>query len=107
MFCAASFAAPSATAATSASRTPFLGKLVDVLGTTMGHVFPEVLAKAQLIKKTLTQEEESFLRTLDRGIEIFEYAVATGSGPYRAPSRGENGLANATSLQIFLGCGGI
>ena len=41
---------------------PFLGKLVDVLGATMGHVFPEVVAKAELIKKTLTNEEESFFR---------------------------------------------
>ena len=50
----------------------FLGKLVDVLGKTMGHVFPEVVAKAELIKKTLTQEEESFLRNLERGIQLFE-----------------------------------
>ncbi len=53
-------------------KEPFLGKLVDVLGKTMGHVFPEVVAKAELIKKTLTNEEESFLRTLERGIELFE-----------------------------------
>jgi alanyl-tRNA synthetase len=53
-------------------REPFLGKLVAVLGATMGHIFPEVVAKAELVKKTLTREEESFLRTLERGIEIFE-----------------------------------
>jgi len=53
-------------------REPFLGKLVDVLGVTMGTIFPEVVAKAETIKKTLTQEEESFLRTLERGIDLFE-----------------------------------
>ena len=52
-------------------KEPFLGKLVDVLGKTMGHIFPEVVAKADLIKKTLTNEEESFFRTLERGIELF------------------------------------
>jgi len=57
-------------------REPFLGKLVAVLGTTMGHVFPEVVAKADLIRKTLTNEEESFFRTLERGIELFESAAA-------------------------------
>jgi alanyl-tRNA synthetase len=57
-------------------KEPFLGKLVTILGTTMGHIFPEVVAKAELIKKTLTQEEESFLRTLERGIQLFERAVA-------------------------------
>jgi alanyl-tRNA synthetase len=56
-------------------REPFLGKLVDVLGLTMGHIFPEVLAKADHIKKTLTQEEESFLRTLDAGIEINDSVI--------------------------------
>ena len=53
----------------------FLGKLVDVLGATMGHVFPEVVAKTEHIKKTLLQEEESFLRTLERGIQLFEQEV--------------------------------
>jgi alanyl-tRNA synthetase len=57
-------------------REPFLGKLVDVLGATMGAVFPEVLNQAELIKKNLTQEEESFFRTLERGIELFEEAQA-------------------------------
>jgi alanyl-tRNA synthetase len=53
-------------------KEPFLGTLVFVLGTTMGEIFPEVVAKAEHIQKTLRQEEESFLRTLERGIELFE-----------------------------------
>jgi alanyl-tRNA synthetase len=56
-------------------REPFLGKLVDVLGATMGHVFPEVVKQAALIKTTLKNEEESFFRTLERGIELFEEMV--------------------------------
>jgi alanyl-tRNA synthetase len=58
-------------------REPFLGSLVFVLGTTMGETFPELVRKAELIQKTLRQEEESFLRTLERGIELFESAVDT------------------------------
>jgi alanyl-tRNA synthetase len=57
-------------------REPFLGKLVAVLGSTMGHIFPEVVKQADLIKKTLTQEEESFFRTLERGIETFDHILA-------------------------------
>ncbi len=53
-------------------REPFLGKLVAVLGATMGQIFPEVIAKADLIRKTLTNEEESFFRTLERGISLFD-----------------------------------
>jgi alanyl-tRNA synthetase len=53
-------------------KEPFLGKLVHILSSAIGHVFPEVVTKADHVKKTLVQEEESFLRTLDRGIEHFE-----------------------------------
>jgi len=53
-------------------KEPFLGKLVAVLGSTMGHIFPEVVVKADLIRKTLTNEEESFFRTLERGNQVFE-----------------------------------
>jgi alanyl-tRNA synthetase len=56
-------------------KEPFLGQLVDVLGQTMGPVFSEVVAKAGLIQKTLRQEEESFLKTLERGIELFESVI--------------------------------
>ena len=61
-------------------REPFLGTLVFVLGTTMGEVFPELVRKAELIQKTLRLEEESFLRTLERGIELFESAAGTVAG---------------------------
>ena len=57
-------------------RDPFLGKLVDVLAETMGGIFSEIVAKAVLIRTTLRNEEESFFRTLERGIELFDTAVA-------------------------------
>jgi len=41
----------------------------------MGHIFPEVVAKADLIKKTLNNEEESFFRTLERGLQLFGEAA--------------------------------
>jgi alanyl-tRNA synthetase len=56
-------------------REPFLAKLLPVLGETMGEIFPEVIGQAPEIQVTLTQEEESFFRTLERGIELFEDAI--------------------------------
>jgi alanyl-tRNA synthetase len=53
-------------------REPFLAKLVPVLGESMGEIFPEVVGQKTGIQTTLTQEEESFFRTLERGIELFE-----------------------------------
>ncbi|HEV3410399.1 MAG TPA: alanine--tRNA ligase, partial [Chthoniobacterales bacterium] len=56
---------------------PFFFKLVDVLVRTMGDVFPEVREKQQLVRETIRREEESFNKTLDRGIELFEREVAS------------------------------
>jgi alanyl-tRNA synthetase len=50
---------------------PFFFKLVDVVAKTMGDVFPEVRARRNAIRETIRREEESFNKTLDRGIERF------------------------------------
>ncbi|HMO65525.1 MAG TPA: alanine--tRNA ligase-related protein, partial [Verrucomicrobiota bacterium] len=53
-------------------KEPFFYKLVDVLARTMGDVFPEIRAKQQHVKDVLKLEEETFNKTLDSGICIFE-----------------------------------
>jgi alanyl-tRNA synthetase len=55
---------------------PFFFKLVGVVAKTMGDVFPEVRAKQSKIEETIRREEESFNRTLDKGIALFEDAVS-------------------------------
>jgi alanyl-tRNA synthetase len=55
---------------------PFFFKLVDVVARTMGDVFPEVRDKQKTIKETIRREEESFNKTLDKGIKLFEQATA-------------------------------
>src|SRR5437899_2713993 len=55
---------------------PFFFKLVDVVAQTLGDVFPEIRGKQLTIKKTIQLEEESFNRTLDQGIQLFEQATA-------------------------------
>ena len=60
-------------------REPFFYKLVDVLARTMGDVFPEIRARKQHVKDVLKLEEESFNRTLDRGIELFNEAATRGN----------------------------
>src|SRR6476661_897191 len=50
---------------------PFFHKLVDVLAETMGEVFPELRAKKKHVQDVIRTEEESFNKTLDRGIELF------------------------------------
>jgi len=50
---------------------PFFYKLVDVLADTMGDVFPEIRTKKKIVQETIQREEESFNKTLDNGIELF------------------------------------
>ena len=75
MSCAASCAAPSGTVATSGFKEPFFYKLVDVVAANFGDVFPELRRNKAKIQSNLKAEEESFNRTLDRGLEKFEFMV--------------------------------
>ncbi|MFC5050735.1 alanine--tRNA ligase [Rubritalea spongiae] len=58
--------------------TPFLPQLVDTLVDQMKHVFPEMETRRDAIKETLTREEESFNRTLDRGLGMFDAEAEKG-----------------------------
>lgn len=58
-------------------RSPMMYQLTDVLSETMGDVFPEVPRNLEHIKRVIKAEEESFLQTLDRGLERFEEIQST------------------------------
>ncbi len=53
-------------------KEPLMYKLVEVLRDTMGDVFPELVDNYDIITKVIKGEEESFLQTLEKGLEIFE-----------------------------------
>ncbi|MCD4729997.1 MAG: alanine--tRNA ligase [Bacteroidales bacterium] len=55
---------------------PFINELVQVLVENMGDVFPEIKLQQELIRKVITEEELSFLRTLSLGIKKFEQYIA-------------------------------
>jgi alanyl-tRNA synthetase len=56
-------------------REPFFHKLVAVLARTMGDVFPEIRENQEHVENVLRREEEAFNKTLDRGIEEFNFAI--------------------------------
>ena len=58
-------------------KEPFFYELVDVLVKNMGDIFPEIKSRQEQVKSTILAEEESFNRTLDRGIELFKEEVAS------------------------------
>ncbi len=50
-------------------KEPFMYRLVDVHAKQMGQAFPELVSQKQLIEKVIKEEETSFFRTLEKGIE--------------------------------------
>jgi alanyl-tRNA synthetase len=59
-------------------RVPFLFRLLPVLEKQMGPYFPELTAQMQLIQRVISEEEQSFLRTLSIGIQRFQQYVNSG-----------------------------
>ena len=53
----------------------FIYKLLPVLIREMGTTYPELDAQRELIAKVMKEEEDSFLRTLDNGINLLSKAM--------------------------------
>ncbi len=62
------------------TKEPFINKLVAVLADQMGEFFPEIKAQQQLVTNVIREEEASFLRTLDQGLQLLDKVVAETSG---------------------------
>lgn len=74
---------------------PFFYKLPDVLARTMGDVFPEMRTRLQFVKDVLRREEESFNKTLDKGIRLFEEEAA------RLIAAGGSEIAGAFAFRLY------
>lgn len=57
----------------------FIYELVEILAQQMGTFFPELVNQQEIITKVIKEEEDSFLRTLDKGISRFENYIATAA----------------------------
>ncbi|MEM0541216.1 alanine--tRNA ligase [Flavobacterium sp. j3] len=62
------------------TKEPFINKLVEVLANQMGEFFPEIKSQQQLVTNVIREEEASFLRTLDQGLQLLDKVVAETSG---------------------------
>ena len=54
----------------------FFAQLVPTVVKQLGQVFPELEKQQGIIQKIIQSEEDSFSRTLDRGIQLFENTLA-------------------------------
>jgi alanyl-tRNA synthetase len=56
-------------------KEPFIFELVNVLADQMGDFFPEIRSQKNLVQNVIREEEASFLRTLDQGLQLLENVV--------------------------------
>jgi len=61
-------------------KEPFLNQLVPLLAEQFKGVFDELYSQKDFVQKVVLEEENSFLKTLERGINMFEeYALLTNN----------------------------
>ncbi len=75
--------------------TPYLYRLVEPLTTVMGEAFPELKERHRHIVGVIKAEEESFSRTLGRGLELFGGLVET------AQIQGASVIPGAEAFKLY------
>ena len=60
-------------------KQPLLTQLVPILAKQFEHVFPELHKQVDFVAKVVKEEEEAFLRTLDKGLKRIDDLVKVGS----------------------------
>lgn len=62
------------------TKEPFINQLVAVLANQMGEFFPEIKSQQQLVTNVIREEEASFLRTLEQGLQLLENVIVSTKG---------------------------
>ncbi|GAA3510428.1 alanine--tRNA ligase [Aquimarina addita] len=57
------------------TKEPFIYKLVETLSNQMSDTFPELKSQKNLIFNVIKEEEQSFLRTLDKGLVLLDTVI--------------------------------
>ncbi len=62
------------------TKEAFIYQLVETLSAQMGSAFPEITAQKNLVMNVIREEEQSFLRTLDQGLQLLENVISDTEG---------------------------
>ena len=73
----------------------FIYRLLPVLIQEMGDAFPELPAQRELIARVMKEEEDSFLRTLEKGINMLQTAMD------QLKAEGKNQLDGVQAFRLF------
>ncbi len=61
------------------TKEAFIYKLVNILAQQMGEAFPELKKQQNLCEKVIKEEENSFLKTLDQGLNLLDSIIENAS----------------------------
>ncbi|WP_445455449.1 alanine--tRNA ligase [Flavobacterium sp. HNIBRBA15423] len=62
------------------TKEAFIYQLVEVLANQMGEFFPEIKKQQNLVTNVIREEEASFLRTLEQGLQLLDTVIAEIKG---------------------------
>ena len=62
------------------TKEAFIYQLVETISAQMGSSFPEITAQKNLVINVIKEEENSFLRTLDQGLQLLENVISSTQG---------------------------
>ncbi len=62
------------------TKEAFIYQLVETLSNQMGSSFPEIVSQKNLVMNVIREEENSFLRTLDQGLQLLENVLKSNEG---------------------------
>ena len=57
-------------------KQPLLHQLLPVIAKQFSNVFPELMQQLDFVSKVVKEEEDAFLRTLDKGLKLIEDVIA-------------------------------
>ncbi len=80
------------------SKEAFIFQLVETLSNQMGSSFPEIIAQKNLVMNVIREEENSFLRTLDQGLQLLENVIIESDS---VPPSGVRGISGQKAFELY------
>ena len=82
-------------------KQPLLHQLVPVLGKQFENVFPELYKQVDFISKVVKEEEDAFLRTLEKGLQRFSAYVEVMESTHPSPNAGGIPIGGKFAFELY------
>ncbi len=81
--------------------TGFFEQLAGPVVDALGAVFPELVQQQDIIRRVIRSEEESFGRTLDRGLQLFRQHAVRDAMEMRTPGEEAGVISGAAAFELY------